>query len=160
MKWWKTQLCCRIVGALAPFSGFRAVAATLNLLSLNVFNDKFKPYANESSSPNTKLSLDPFVLNEVLFRAGQVEAASSNEPRGEWVCFSHQLVGAQASRWCNTVICSGIVPFLISLLFANISGDLNYSVHSCVTVTIVTRYFFIFLNQICHDGGGWVGLGL
>lgn len=32
--------------------------------------------------------------------------------------------------------------------------------HSSVTVTIVTRYFFILHNQQCHDGGGWGQLGM
>lgn len=46
----------------------------------------------------------------------------------------------------------------------------KYSVHSSVTVTIVTRYFFILHNQRCHDAGwgwagpvggaGWAGLGV
>lgn len=35
----------------------------------------------------------------------------------------------------------------------------NYSVHSSVTVTIVTRYFFILHNQLCHDGAG-LGRGI
>lgn len=68
---------------------------------------------------------------------------------GGWLC----LVRPPAVWLLTEVVPVSFVFFFCYLLWR---FD-NYSVHSSVTVTIVTRYFFILHNQQCH-GGGWVGL--
>lgn len=75
--------------------------------------------------------------------------------------------GCSGGAWASHGDWSWNRPFFVCLIFSfrYILWQLDkYSVHSSVTVTIVTRYFFILHNQQCHDGGGrgrvggWAGL--
>lgn len=77
--------------------------------------------------------------------------------KGGCVCFSTVVAGSAGSAGWHF---EPEITLFFLFFFCYILWQLDkYSVNPSVTVTMVTRYFFILHNQQCHDGGGRVGVG-